>query len=50
MFDAENMRVVISREVIVDKIKELQQPVTGYVKVVTGYNIEKSVYIEFVSA
>lgn len=48
--DAKKKRVVISRDVIVDKIKEMQHPVTGYVKGVTGYNFETSDSIDTRSA
>lgn len=46
LLDAVKIRVVISRDVIVDEIKELHQPVTGYIKVVIGYNFENSDSIE----
>lgn len=42
LFDVARRRVVISRDVIVDKIKELQQLVTSYIKVVTSYSFENS--------
>ena len=34
--------VLISRDVIMDEINELQQSITDYLKVVTGYNFENS--------
>jgi hypothetical protein len=50
LFDASNRRVVISRDVIVDKIKELLQPIIDYIKVVTGYSFENSDYVDTGSA
>lgn len=41
LFDAEK-RIVISLDIIVDEIRESQQPVINYVKVVTDYSFEKS--------
>lgn len=40
LFDATKRMVLISRDVIVDEINELQQSITDYVKVVIGYNFE----------
>lgn len=42
VFDASNKRVAIIQDVIVNEIKEQQQPVTHYVKAVTDYNFENS--------
>ena len=42
LFDVENKRVVTIRDVVFDEIKQLQQPVTDYVKVVANYNFENS--------
>lgn len=50
LFDAANKRVVISRDVIFNKIKQLQQPATSYVKAVTNYNFENSNSVELGSA
>lgn len=50
LFGAANRRVVISRDVIVDKIKELQQSVIDYIKVVTCYSFENSDYADTGSA
>lgn len=50
LHNATNIRVVISRDVIFNEIKNLQQLVIGYQKVVTGYNNEKSVSAELENA
>lgn len=42
LFDVENKRVVTIQDVVFDEIKQLQQTVTDYVKVVTSYNFENS--------
>ncbi|XP_058775683.1 uncharacterized protein LOC131649958 [Vicia villosa] len=48
LYDTENRMIVISQDVIFNKIKQLQQPVTS--KLVTGYNSEKSIYVKLESA
>lgn len=46
----ENISIVISRDAIVDKIKELQHSITDYQKALTIYSSEILVSIEFDNA
>lgn len=50
LFDVENKRIVINRDVIFDEIKNLQQPITSCQKVVIDYNNENFVSVELESA
>ena len=42
LLDVTNKRFVISRDIVVDEIIEMHQPITSYIKVVTSYNFENS--------
>lgn len=50
LYDVNNKRIVITRDIVYDKIKEMQQPIITYQQTITNYNNEKLVPTIFDSA